>query len=53
MLRIAGFLDFVHNAEFKVTRKGNVSETGSVSVLGEGRETRTLLGPLESANLKC
>jgi hypothetical protein len=31
------------------TREPNVSETGSVSVLRWGRETPTLLGPLERA----
>jgi hypothetical protein len=32
-LRITGFLDFVHRPVFKNTRKRNVSETGSVSIL--------------------
>jgi hypothetical protein len=33
------------------TRRHNVSETPSVSVLRRGEETPTLLGPLERANL--
>jgi hypothetical protein len=33
------------------TRKHNVSETGSVSILRRGRETPTLLDPLERFNL--
>jgi hypothetical protein len=32
-------------------RKHDVSETGPVSVLGEGEKTPTQLGPLERANL--
>jgi hypothetical protein len=33
------------------TRKHSFSETGPVSVLSEGRETPTLLGPLKRASL--
>jgi hypothetical protein len=34
------------------TRKYNVSKTESVSILpGEGRDTPTMLGPLETANV--
>jgi hypothetical protein len=38
ILRITGFVDFVHSPEFQITRKHNVSETGYVTVfrLGEG-----------------
>jgi hypothetical protein len=44
-------LDIVHRLEFLITRRHNVSKSGSVSVSGEGKETPTLLGPLERANL--
>jgi hypothetical protein len=58
-LRITGFLDIVHRPSSGVsghrpssgilnTRKHNVLKTGS-SV--EGKETSTLYGPLERANL--
>jgi hypothetical protein len=42
-LRITGFLDSVHRPVFQITRKHDVSETGSVSVFRWGRETPTLL----------
>jgi hypothetical protein len=32
-LRIAGFLDFTYRSEFYITKKHNVSGTGSVSFL--------------------
>jgi hypothetical protein len=44
-----GFLDFVYRKESKVTRKCNVSEIGSLSVLGEGKEIPTLLGPFRKS----
>jgi hypothetical protein len=31
-LRMTGFLDFFRRPEFYITRKNNVSETGSLSV---------------------
>jgi hypothetical protein len=49
--RITGFVDSVHRLEILITRKQNVSETESVSILRWGRETPTLLGTLERANL--
>jgi hypothetical protein len=44
MLRIVGFICFVHCPEFYITRAHNVLETECLSVSGEGRETPTLLG---------
>jgi hypothetical protein len=32
MFRITGFLDFVHSPELYITKKDNVSGTGSLSV---------------------
>jgi hypothetical protein len=51
-LPIIVFVDFVHHPEFKITRKHNVPETGSVSVFREGKETPALFGPLEKTNLE-
>jgi hypothetical protein len=44
-------MNFVYLPAFKITKKHSISETGSVSVFSEGRETLTLLDPLEGANL--
>jgi hypothetical protein len=48
-LRITGFSNYVHRPVFYIL-ENNVSETIPVSVL-RWRETHTLLGPLERANL--
>jgi hypothetical protein len=49
-LRITGFSEFCPSSGILETRKHNVSETGSVSVLSWGGETPTLLGLVERAN---
>jgi hypothetical protein len=43
------FLDFVHCPVF--SQEHNVSETGSVPILGTIKVAPTLLGPLERASL--
>jgi hypothetical protein len=48
-LSIIEFEDFVHRLGFKITKKQNVSETGSVSVFRWG-EGDNLLGSLEIVN---
>jgi hypothetical protein len=40
-----------YSPELRITRKHNVSETVSVSVLRRGEKDTSLLGPLEGANL--
>jgi hypothetical protein len=37
-------MDFIHRLEFEIARQRNVSETGTASGFGEGKETRSLLG---------
>jgi hypothetical protein len=46
MPRITGFLDFVHRPEFFITRKHNVTETGSVSILRRGKIDTYSVGSL-------
>jgi hypothetical protein len=49
-LRITGFSYFVHRPVILKTRKHNVRETGSVSVLRWWGRHLLWLGPLERAN---
>jgi hypothetical protein len=46
LLRITWFVDFVHCPEFKIARKRNVSETGSVSVYRLWEEDTYSIGSL-------
>jgi hypothetical protein len=51
-LRMTAFLHFLHRPEFEIcTGNYNLWEAGSISVLRWGKETHTLLGPLERASL--
>jgi hypothetical protein len=50
-VRINGFVDFVHCPEFQITRKQSILETVFFPPSGEERETTSLLGTLERANL--
>jgi hypothetical protein len=46
-LRITGFVDFVHRPEFYIVENTTFGKLGLFSSSGEGRESPTLLGPLE------
>jgi hypothetical protein len=50
-LRITGFLDFVHRPEFYILENTTIRKLDLFLSSGEGRETPTLLGPLERASL--
>jgi hypothetical protein len=49
-LRITGVLDFVHRPEFYIPKKGMLWKLDLFPSSGKGRDTPTLLGPLERAN---
>jgi hypothetical protein len=51
VLRITGFLDFVHCPEFWIPEHAPFRKLDPFLFSGEGRETPTLVGPLERANL--
>jgi hypothetical protein len=50
-LRITKFLDFVYRTEFQKLESKTFRKLDLFPSSGEGRETTTLLGPLEIANL--
>jgi hypothetical protein len=51
LLRIAGLLDFVHRPEFQIPQNTTFRKLDLFPSSGEGKETPTLLDPLERANL--
>jgi hypothetical protein len=51
LLRINGFMDFVHRLEFQITRKHSVSETAVVLVSRWGEGDTCCVGRWERANL--
>jgi hypothetical protein len=50
-LRTPRYLDFVHGPEFYILENTTFQKLDLFPSSGEGRETTTLLGPLERANL--
>jgi hypothetical protein len=50
-LRITGFLDFVHRHEFWILENTKVRKLDLFPSSDEARESPTVLGPLERANV--
>jgi hypothetical protein len=50
ILRIIAFKDFVHPLEFKIIKKHNISETGSISIFRWGEGRTYCVGPSEVRN---